>query len=67
MPLNEDGLEAGQPVDFETMVRVNKQRKAKANEPKPTKQRGRPKKKANDRPDEQSVQGGSEPTVSEEA
>lgn len=67
MPLNKDGLEAGQPVDFETMVRVNKQRKAKANEPKPTKQRGRPKKKANDRPDEQSVQGGSEPTVSEEA
>lgn len=67
MPLNQDGLEAGQPVDFETMVHVNKQRRAKADEPKPTKQRGRPKKKADDRPDEQSVQGGSEPDVSKEA
>lgn len=67
MALNKDGLEIGQLVDFATMVRVNKQRKAKADEPEPAKRKGRPKKKADDRPDESGVQDSSGTTVSEEA
>lgn len=69
MALNEDGLEPGQSVDFATMIRVNRQREAKANdstEPKPAK-RGRKAKESVHRPDEQSVQDSSEPTGTEEA
>lgn len=69
MPLNKDGLEVGQPVDFATMVRVNRQREAKANdstEPKPAK-RGRKAKESVHRSDEQRVQDSSEPTGTEEA
>ena len=69
MPLNKDGLEPGQPVDFETMMRVNRQRQVKANEQpesKPAK-RGRKAKESVHRSDEQRAQDSSEPTGEEEA
>ena len=67
MTLNKDGLEPGQPVDFETMMRVNRQRKVQEDEPEPTKQRGRPKKKGLHRSDEPELQDSSESAVSKEA
>jgi hypothetical protein len=45
MPLNEDGLEIGQPVDFATIVRIENARKkvdAEHTPEKETPRRGRP-------------------------
>jgi hypothetical protein len=45
MPLNEDGLEIGQPVDFATIVRIENERKkvdAEHTPEKETPRRGRP-------------------------
>lgn len=67
MALNKDGLEPGQPVDFETMMRINRQREAKQYEPEPAKRKGRPKKKVDDRPDQPEVQDSSEPAIPKEA
>ena len=36
MPLNKDGLEAGQPVDFTTLMRVKRQQESKDVKPAAT-------------------------------
>jgi hypothetical protein len=42
MPLNEDGLEIGQPVDFETIVRIENARKNATKEPEAAKEQEQP-------------------------
>ena len=70
MALNKDGLEPGQPVDFETMIRVNRQREAKKHESsaaaKPAK-RGRKARKDVRADDEQSIQNSPDAAGAQEA
>ena len=59
MPLNKDGLEAGQPVDFETMQKVkrNQREDQKNGQPEPKQKPASPARK-------KKVPGQAEPSVS---
>ena len=66
MATNNDGLEIGQPVDFETLMRIKaEQRRKKDGDSEPAKQRGR--KKEVRRSGKQQDEDSSESIASEEA
>jgi hypothetical protein len=66
MAKNRDGLEPGQRIDFETLMKLKRQQRERKNEqPEPRKTRGR--KKAVRRSDEQPVEDSSGSASAEEA